>query len=130
MKTVLLADDEAHVRNVMAFKLKGRGFNVVTAGDGEEALELAKHSQPDLVVTDMQMPRMNGLELAQQMSREPVTASIPLIMVSSREFEIGPDEIRGTKIRKVMSKPFSPASLVTAVVELLGIPAQPPPPQS
>jgi CheY-like chemotaxis protein len=119
-KTILLVDDEAHVRHVMSFKLKAAGYNVLTAANGEEAFEQATVSPPHLVVTDMQMPRMNGLELAKRLAGDPRTATVPVIMVTSREFEIGPEQTAGTKVKRVMSKPFSPLALVNAVKEMLG----------
>jgi CheY-like chemotaxis protein len=119
MMKILLADDEPHVRNVMAFKLKGAGYAVVTATDGQDALELAQIERPDLIITDYQMPRMNGLELCRALPSQPATATTPVIMVTSRDFEIGPEQTAGTNIRRVLNKPFSPKEVVAVVKSVL-----------
>jgi CheY-like chemotaxis protein len=125
MARVLLVDDEAHVRSVMAFKLKSAGYEVVTACDGQEGLETAQIERPDLVITDCQMPRMSGLDLARRLSEHAATASTPLIMVTSRDFEIGEEQVRGTNIRRLLNKPFSPKHVLSVVREVLGEPALP-----
>ena len=119
MATILLTDDEAHVRHVMKYKLQRAGHAVVLAGNGEEALDLARSRRPDLVVSDQQMPLMTGLEFCHALRADERTLHIPVILVTSREFEIGQEETRGTNVRRVMSKPFSPSALVTAVDEVL-----------
>ena len=119
---VLLADDEAHVRTVMAFKLKAAGYETVTATDGLDALELAQLERPDLVISDFQMPRMNGLELCRALQVREVTSRTPVVMVTSRDFEIGPEQMRGTNIRHVLNKPFSPREVLSIVTELIGAP--------
>ncbi len=120
MAKILLTDDEAHVRYVMKFKLERAGHYVLTAGDGEEALATARRELPDLVVSDFQMPRMNGLELCRALHADARTRAIPVILVTSREFEIGPEQTQKTSVRRVMSKPFSPTALLHAIEETLG----------
>ena len=119
MARILLTDDEAHVRHVMKYKLQRAGHTVLTAVNGEDALERAQRSLPDLVVSDQQMPLMTGLELCRSLYAGAATRHIPVILVTSREFEIGPAETRGTNVRRVMSKPFSPSALVAAIAEVL-----------
>ncbi len=119
MSKILLTDDEAHVRHVMRYKLQRAGHAVLTAVNGEDALERARQSLPDLIVSDQQMPVMTGLELCRSLFAGASTRHIPVILVTSREFEIGPAETRGTNVRRVMSKPFSPGALVTAIGEVL-----------
>ncbi len=117
--TVLLVDDEPHIRNVMAFKLKKQGVNVLTAENGMEGFETARQMQPDLVVSDMQMPRCTGLEMCRKLAGDDATVKIPIIMVTSREFEIGPKETAGTNVRAVIGKPFSPTELLKLVQQHL-----------
>ena len=119
MATILLTDDEAHVRHVMKYKLQRAGHAVIVATNGEEALEAARRHRPNLVVSDQQMPLMDGLELCRALHADARTRNIPVILVTSREFEIGPAETHGTGVRRVMSKPFSPSALVAAVSEVL-----------
>ena len=68
---ILVADDETHIVQVLALKFRNAGHEVFEAHDGEEALELARRMSPDAVVTDYQMPFMNGAELAEALSRDP-----------------------------------------------------------
>jgi CheY-like chemotaxis protein len=75
--------------------------------------------QPDLVVSDMQMPRCTGLEMCRKLARDAATRNIPIIMVTSREFEIGPQETAGTNVRAVIGKPFSPTELLKLVQQHL-----------
>src|SRR5687768_17170512 len=103
----------------MKYKLQRAGHAVLTAANGEDALERARHALPDLVISDQQMPLMTGLELCRSLFAGAATRYIPVILVTSREFEIGPSETRGTNVRRVMSKPFSPNALVAAVGEVL-----------
>ena len=116
---ILLTDDEPHVRHVMKYKLQRAGHVVLTAVNGEDALETARRAGPHLIVSDQQMPRMTGLELSRELYADPKTRDIPVVLVTSREFEIGPDETAGTNVRRVMSKPFSPTALVAAIAEIL-----------
>lgn len=117
-KRVLLVDDEAHILHVVALKLRSAGFDVHTASDGEEGLDAAIDLQPDLIITDYQMPFMTGLELAQQLKVEGVTASIPVIMLTARGFSLAPDEIAKTNVVAVLSKPFSPREVLAKAQEL------------
>jgi two-component system, OmpR family, alkaline phosphatase synthesis response regulator PhoP len=121
--TILLADDEAHITCVVAEKLRSAGFLVVTARDGEEAYELARRVHPAMVITDLQMPRMSGLELTQKLLEYPPTAQTPVIMLTARGYIIESGQTAKTNIRHIMGKPFSVREVVRRVVELLGDPA-------
>ncbi|MFM9996509.1 MAG: response regulator [Phycisphaerales bacterium] len=118
--TILLADDEAHITCVVAAKLRGVGFAVTTARDGEEALELALRSPPALVITDLQMPRLSGLQLARKLKDNPSTARVPVIMLTARGYIAEPEELARTNIQRMMSKPFSAREVLKQVHELLG----------
>ncbi len=83
-KTILVADDESHILNVVSLKLTNAGFTVFTAVDGQEALELATAQRPDLLITDYHMPQLSGLELCQRLRQNPATAGIPTIMLTAR----------------------------------------------
>ncbi len=121
-KTVLVVDDEAHVTHVMAFKLERAGLRVLTASDGEEALEIAERETPDVVVTDLQMPYIGGFELARRLRALDVTSDTPVLMVTARGHVLDESEMSQTNIRKVISKPFAPRHLLEAVLGLLGDP--------
>ncbi|MCC6660144.1 MAG: response regulator [Phycisphaerales bacterium] len=120
-RTILLADDEAHITCVVAGKLRASGFQVVVARDGEEALDLARQSVPQLVITDLQMPRMSGLELALQLRMDAATAAIPVIMLSARGYIADPESMARTNIKLVMSKPFSAKEVVRNALDVLGL---------
>jgi CheY-like chemotaxis protein len=120
--TVLLADDEAHITCVVAQKLRSTGFLVVTARDGQEALDLAIRVRPAMVVTDLQMPRMSGLDLAMNLKETPSTAGIPVLMLTARGYILDPTAVARTNIKQVMGKPFSARELVKKVIEQIGAP--------
>lgn len=121
-KKILVADDEAHILNVVSMKLKNAGFEVLTAMDGEEALELAKAELPDLVITDFQMPILTGLEFLKGLRACDRTRAIPAVMLSARGFDLEPPDVEAAGIFAVLAKPFSPRELLEKVHELLGVP--------
>lgn len=118
-KRVLVADDEAYILHVVSMKLKNAGFDVITAVDGEEALELCTSEQPDLLITDYQMPYLSGLELCKQLRSRDETRSIPAVMLTARGFDIEPAEMMDAGIAAVFAKPFSPREVLAAVCDLL-----------
>lgn len=117
---ILVVDDEAHIRHVVTLKLSNAGYNVITAEDGEEGLELCLEHLPDLVITDYQMPYMTGLELCIGLKKHPSTSAIPALMLTARGFSIASEYMDQTNILEVTSKPFSPRDILLRVQELLG----------
>jgi len=123
-KKILAADDEAHILHVVSMKLTNAGYEVLTAMDGEEALELCSSERPDLLITDYQMPIMSGLELCKELRARAETQGIPAIMLTARGFDIEPREMAEAGISAVLAKPFSPREILQKVRELLdGAPA-------
>lgn len=118
-KTILVADDESHILNVVSLKLRNAGFRVITAADGQEALELARQERPDLLITDYQMPRLTGLELCQQLKQDQQTCRIPAIMLTARGYHLEPQDTQASGILRMLSKPFSPRHLLSTVNEVL-----------
>jgi CheY-like chemotaxis protein len=118
-KTVLVADDESHILSVVSMKLRNAGFNVLTARDGREALEMAKAEHPDLIITDYHMPELNGLELCQKLREDPGTADIPAIMLTARGYNLEPQDTEKSGIQFMLSKPFSPRQLLDTVNQVL-----------
>lgn len=115
-RKILLCDDEAHILRAAEFKFKRAGYDVLLAGDGEEAWQAILHDRPDILVTDCQMPRLNGLQLAERIRLTPETAHLPVIMLSAKGFELSTDEIcRQFGIRAILAKPFSPRELYQRV---------------
>ena len=118
-KTILVADDEPTIRYMLDMKLRQVGFEVIVAKNGEEAYKLACEHQPDLVVSDYQMPVLDGLELCKQLAGNSITAQIPVIMLTARSHKASPEELRTTNIKCLLDKPFSPRQLIAKINELL-----------
>lgn len=118
--TILVVDDEAHITHVVSMKLRKAGFTVVSAADGEEGFELACQTRPDLIITDLQMPYMTGLELAVKLRANPPTAKTPVLVLSARGYALSDEDLEGTNIRGMLSKPFSPREILDCVNEALG----------
>jgi DNA-binding response OmpR family regulator len=121
---IVVADDEAHILHVVSLKLRNAGFEVFTAVDGEEALELVHSEMPDLLITDLQMPVMSGLELCKALRSEEATRDIPTIMLTARGFDVDEAEIAEAKVSVLMAKPFSPREILEKVNSLLPAEAQ------
>jgi CheY-like chemotaxis protein len=118
-KKVLLVDDEPHVRHIMRLKLESTGYTVQTASDGAEGARTADEFNPDLIISDYQMPQMNGLEMCRALGAHETHKHIPILLLTSREFEIGPVQLAGTNVKAVRDKPFSPKAILKLVEELL-----------
>lgn len=117
---IMVVDDESHIVHVVSLKLTKAGYDVITAEDGEEGLEMALRHLPDLVITDYQMPFMTGLELCQQLKANELTRTTPALMLTARGFSLAPDLLEQTNISEVISKPFSPSSVLEKVQEIVG----------
>lgn len=113
---MVLVDDEPHITHMVARKLMQCGYTVHTAMDGQQGLELILEVMPDLVVTDLQMPYMSGIELSARLWESEKTKDIPVIMLTARGFAIE-DQVRELgNIRSLLSKPFG----TKALIELIG----------
>ena len=119
-KSILIVDDESHIINVLALKLRNAQFEVHTASNGEEALKQAESVKPDLVITDYSMPVMNGLELVKQLRSQEPTQNLPVIMLTARGQNVEEDDGDAPKIDLLMSKPFSPREILQKVQMILG----------
>ena len=119
VKTILVAYDETHILHVVSLKLRNAGYTVLTARDGQEALDIAQQERPDLIITDYHMPQLSGLELCQRLKQDPKTSHIPAIMLTARGYHLEPKDTQQSGILRMLSKPFSPRQLLTAVTEIL-----------
>lgn len=124
VKRILVVDDESHIVNVVSLKLRNAGFEVLTASDGEEALEIATQQAPDLLITDYQMPFMSGIELCEKLRATPATAHLPALMLTARGFSLTAEDLMRTNVASVLSKPFSPREVLARAQELVGELAQ------
>ncbi len=116
---ILVVDDEPDAVDLISFNLKAAGYAVTPAEDGADALRKARAIQPSLVVLDVMLPEIDGLELCKLLRREPATATIPIIMLTARAAEI--DRVLGLELGAddYLTKPFSPRELVLRVKSLL-----------
>ena len=120
-KRILLCDDELHILRAAEVKFARSGYSVQSACNGAEAWKLIEQQPPDVVVTDCQMPVMNGLELALKIKEHPPTCHIPVIMLTAKGFELKPGQLRDEYgIAMLVCKPFSPRELFALVESLLG----------
>lgn len=125
-KRLLLCDDEVHILRAAEFKLKRAGYDVSIAFDGREALDRIQADAPDLLVTDYQMPRMDGLQLIARLREEPATASLPIILLTAKGLELDQRElINRLRLSAIFSKPFSPRELQSRVEQVIGLARQP-----
>ncbi len=120
MSTIMIVDDSAMLREMVAAQLKNNGFQVVEAIDGAEAVEKIQSHAPDLVITDIVMPRMNGYELCRWIKNDPAVKRVPVIMCTTKSEEF--DRYWGTKqgADAYITKPYHPPELIDAVNRLLG----------
>ena len=128
---ILIVDDDPHIRDLLAFALGRAGMSVAEAGDGEAALAAVEQNVPDLMILDINMPRLDGLDLCRRLRASGgAQARLPILFLSSRDDEI--DRIVGIEIGgdDYVVKPFSPREVVARVGAILkrGVPAPPPMP--
>jgi DNA-binding response OmpR family regulator len=118
-RTVLIIDDDAVILRLLEVNFEMEGFVVRSAVDGEVGLEMALAEAPDIIISDVMMPRMNGLELVTTLKRDPATATIPVILLSAKAqaFDIKAGLDAGAD--DYVTKPFEPHDLVDRVTKLL-----------
>lgn len=121
---ILIVDDEAHIRILMEQtleELEDEGVEILTAGDGEEALEIIKADRPGLVFLDVMMPKMNGFEVCQAVKRELKLNDVYIVMLTAKGQEY--DKQKGAEAGAdiYMTKPFDPDEIVEKAVEVLKI---------
>ncbi len=119
-KRVLLCDDEVHILRAAEIPLRHAGFEVVCATDGQAAWEEIQRQVPDILITDWQMPRLDGLGLIARCREYPFTRQLPILMLSGRIFQ--PDRVELTEkygVLAVLSKPFSFREIVRYITQVL-----------
>ena len=120
MKTVLVVDDEASLRNLVRTTLESDSYRILEASDGNEALEIAILEKPDLIVVDWMMPGRTGIEVVIEIRKTEDGKDIPIVMLTARGQQV--DIQRGTEagVTVYLVKPFSPLELINTVEQLLG----------
>ncbi len=112
MKTILIVEDELSIVRMLATILREEEYAVIVAADGVEALELLRDNRPDMILSDMMMPVMGGVELIRRLRADPVTAAIPILSVSGDwQLAVGADA--------ALAKPYQHAELLEVAESLL-----------
>ena len=123
MPKILVVDDEPDVVRLVEFRLQREGFEMLTAGDGRSALDLLQTEKPDLIILDIMMPLMDGMEVLRQIRSRRGTSRIPVIMLTAKTASVTVDEARQLWVSDYVMKPFDPEKLVAKVKKALKLPA-------
>jgi two-component system alkaline phosphatase synthesis response regulator PhoP len=117
---VLLCDDEIHILRAAEIKIRRAGYDVRIAHDGQEAWEMIQADCPDVLVTDLHMPRCDGLELTARIRGNAAYKDVPIVMLTAKGFELPRQElIEKWHIVDILAKPFSPRELVGLINKIL-----------
>ena len=119
-KTVLTVDDSASIRQMVSFTLKSAGYEVVEAVDGMDVLDKAKTRSCNLVLTDQNMPRMDGLSLIKTLRGMPQYRSVPILMLTTESSDTMKSQGRAAGATGWLVKPFDPQKLIEVVKKVIG----------
>jgi two-component system chemotaxis response regulator CheY len=119
-KTILSVDDSNSIRQMVAFTLKGAGYEVIEAADGQEGLDKAKNKTVDLVLTDQNMPRMDGITLIKTLRAMPSYKTVPILMLTTESGDVMKSEGKAAGATGWIVKPFDPAKLLEVVKKVIG----------
>ena len=119
MTAVVIAEDDADIRDLLVFKLMQDGFAVTAVGDGPAALDAVAAKHPDLVILDVMMPGMSGLDVCQRLRSEQATKNLPVILLTARAQEADIESGFGVGADDYVTKPFSPRELLSRVHAVL-----------
>lgn len=120
MATILAVDDSASMRQMVTFTLKGAGYDVVEADDGVNALKAAKGKKVDLVVTDVNMPNMDGISLIKELRQLPEYKFTPMLMLTTETGDGKKQEGKAAGATGWLVKPFNPDQLLATIKKVLG----------
>ena len=118
-RKMLTVDDSPSVRKLVKFTLKAKGYQVSSAADGAEALDLVKQEDFDAIILDINMPRMNGLEFLKHIKAHDQYASIPVIMLTTEGQDDDKDKAVALGATAYMVKPFKPTQLLTLLEKIV-----------
>jgi two-component system phosphate regulon response regulator PhoB len=119
MSVILLVEDDPDIRHLVSYKLTTGGFDVTEASDGFAALQSARQTPPDLVILDVRLPRLSGLEVCRELRSGPDTAQIPIIMLTARTRPQDLEQAYAAGATDYVIKPFSPRDLQARVADAL-----------
>ena len=115
MTTVLVADDDADIRELVAFKLEQTGVEVIAVGNGEDALDQARAHRPALAVLDVSMPGLSGIDVCRILRADPATAAMSIIILTARVQERDVEGGFSAGADDYVTKPFSPRELMSRI---------------
>ena len=118
-KSILVVDDEMYIVNILDFTLAGEGWDVVSAGNGEDALRTLLKFEPDLVILDVMMPRIDGVEVCRAIKAREESADTPVIMLTAKDRDKDKESALDAGADLYLTKPFSPSRLVAEIRNLL-----------
>jgi two-component system chemotaxis response regulator CheY len=119
-KTILAVDDSASIRQMVAFTLKSSGYEVVEAVDGMDGLDKAKAKSFNLILTDQNMPRMDGLTLIKNLRAMPQYKTVPILMLTTESSDAMKQQGRAAGATGWLVKPFDPQKLIEVVKKVIG----------
>lgn len=119
MAKILIAEDERDIRDLVAFTLRFAGYEVFTAANGEEAVQMAPNVSPDLILMDVRMPRMTGYEACKIMKLNPDLRDIPIVFLSAKGQEAEIQQGLDVGAEEYLLKPFAPDQLTSHVKTIL-----------
>jgi len=119
MSTILLVEDDPDIRHLVSYKLTKAGLDVIGVGDGIAALSAARDHPPDLVLLDVRMPRMSGIEVCRELRAGPLRADVPIILLTARSLPQDLDQGYAAGASDYIVKPFSPRDLLQRVEDAL-----------
>ncbi len=116
---ILVVDDEINITQILQFSIGAEGYEVITAQNGEEAIDKARREQPDLIILDIMMPRIDGYEACRILKANPLTKNIPVVLLTAKGRDI--DKRLGQEVGAIdyIVKPFSPNKLIDRIQKLL-----------
>lgn len=119
-KKILVADDEPHIVQLVQVILGRQGYDVIAAADGQECLDKVRSEKPDLVVLDIIMPKLDGIEVLKAIRGAPDTADLPVIILSQKDKDRDIFEGFHHRVDMYLPKPFNPTELIKFVKRILG----------
>lgn len=119
MKTIMTVDDSASLRQMVRLVLKNGGYEVVEAADGVEALALLKKQQVDMVLSDLNMPNMNGIDFTRELRQLPDYKFVPIVLLTSESHVNKKQEGKAAGATAWLVKPFNPDQLLTVVKKVM-----------
>lgn len=114
-RKILVVDDQRVIREVLKVYLSSTRASLLEASDGEQALHLMRSDHPDVVIADLQMPKLDGVQLCKVLQGDPTLQGIPVVILTGNADPSTADECRQAGAREVLKKPVSPAALLSAL---------------